>query len=316
MIALWLRKALFFLIIAFCLAPVVPGVPVLVSAPVALVAGFLFTVLFEHPFQHLTGKISSLLLKVSVVGLGFGMNAYTAIKVGMDAIWLTIGSIGLIMVAGHFLGKWLQLSQKSAYLLSSGTAICGGSAIAAVAPAVGADERDTSVSLGVVFMLNSVALLLFPVLGRWFDLSQYQFGLWSAIAIHDTSSVVGASSAYGVEALQVATTVKLARALWIIPLSIVSAFLFKRKDRSVSLPWFIGLFVIVMLLNTFVPSLDVIAPFLFSSSKLLLVVTLFIIGSSLSIAKIKAVGFRPLLLGIILWIMISVLSLVAILMLY
>ncbi|MGL5013738.1 MAG: YeiH family protein [Bacteroidales bacterium] len=301
-----LQKGLFVVLLLLCMSSLIP-------APAALVGGFLFTLLFGHPYATQSSKWISLLLKISVVGLGFGMNLGVALQSGKDGFWLTVSSILLIMVTGFFLGKMFKLPKKTTHLVSSGTAICGGSAIAAVAPAVKADENEISVSLGVVFLLNSIALIAFPILGHYFGLTQHQFGLWSAIAIHDTSSVVGAASAYGEEALMVATTVKLARALWIIPLSIFSAIVFKSRDSKISIPWFIFLFVVAMTMNTYIPALGVVTPTIFMVSKLLLVVTLFLIGASLSVDKIKKVGFKPLILGVLLWIMISILSLLAIL---
>lgn len=217
-------KACFILCIALCATPYV-------SAPIALVGGFLFSLFWGHPFAKLNHKATGLLLKVSVVGLGFGMNVHSALQVGREGLELTVVSIALLLTLGYFVGRWLRMPRKSSHLVASGTAICGGSAIAAVAPAVDASEKEISVSLGVVFLLNSVALILFPAIGHLLGLTQHQFGMWSAIAIHDTSSVVGAASAYGSEALEVATTVKLARALWIIPVSLLSALLFRSKGR-------------------------------------------------------------------------------------
>ena len=238
------------------------------------------------------------------------MNVHSALQAGKDGFWLTICSITITLVLGYFVGKALKLDRKMAHLTATGTAICGGSAIAAVAPAVEADEKQVSMSLGVVFLLNSIALVVFPVLGHLLNLTEHQFGLWSAIAIHDTSSVVGAASAYGEEALKVATTVKLARALWIIPVSLLSVFLFKSKGKKVSIPWFILLFVVAMLFNSYcqLSFNDLI----FKVSKSLLVATLFLIGASLSIDSIKEVGLKPLALGVILWVVISALSLVAV----
>lgn len=300
------RKALFFFCIVLCATPYL-------SAPIALLGGFLFTFLLGHPFPKLSGKATGMLLKASVVGLGFGMNIHSALQVGREGLWLTIASISTVLVLGYVIGRWLHMRRKMSHLVASGTAICGGSAIAAVAPAVKANEKETSVSLGVVFLLNSVALLLFPLLGHWLGLTQHQFGLWSAIAIHDTSSVVGASSAYGPEALNVATTVKLARALWIIPVSLLSALLFRSSGKKVSIPWFIGFFIVAMLLNSYLPFVGMFNTQLVTVSKAALVVTLFLIGSSLSVEKIRAVGFKPLLLGVLLWAVVSVGSLLAIL---
>ena len=289
------RKALFFFCIVLCATPYL-------SAPVALLGGFLFTFLLGHPFPKLSGKATGMLLKASVVGLGFGMNIHSALQVGREGLWLTIASISTVLVLGYVIGRWFHMRRKMSHLVASGTAICGGSAIAAVAPAVKANEKETSVSLGVVFLLNSVALLLFPLLGHWLGLTQHQFGLWSAIAIHDTSSVVGASSAYGSEALNVATTV-----------SLLSALLFRSSGKKVSIPWFIGFFIVAMLLNSYLPFVGMFNTQLITVSKAALVVTLFLIGSSLSVEKIRAVGFKPLLLGVLLWAVVSVGSLLAIL---
>ena len=295
------RKALFVLCVVLCATPYL-------SAPIALLGGFLFTFLLGHPFPKLSGKATGLLLKASVVGLGFGMNVHSALQVGREGLWLTIASISTVLILGYVIGRWLHMRRKMSHLVASGTAICGGSAIA-----VKANEKETSVSLGVVFLLNSLALLLFPILGHWLGLTQHQFGLWSAIAIHDTSSVVGASSAYGAEALNVATTVKLARALWIIPVSLLSALLFRSSGKKISIPWFIGFFIIAMLMNSYLPFVSVFNTQVVAISKAALVVTLFLIGSSLSVEKIRSVGFRPLVLGILLWIVVSVGSLFAIL---
>lgn len=287
-----------------------------VIAPVALVAGFVFTLLFGHPFPHLNGKATSLLLKASVVGLGFGMSMNSVLEVGYVGLQLTVVSILFVLLLGYFFGKRLRMSTRSSHLIASGTAICGGSAIAAVAPVIKAADKDVSVSLGVIFFLNSIALLIFPILGHLFNLTQYQFGLWSAIAIHDTSSVVGAASAYGEEALGVAITVKLARTLWIIPVSLISAWFFRGKGRSVSLPWFIAFFILAILANTYLPVVSYFNAEFVDLAKRALVVTLFLIGTSLSLANLKSVAAKPFLLGIILWIVVSILSLVAILLLY
>lgn len=283
-----------------------------VSAPLALIAGFLFTLFFGHPMPKFSSKTTSWLLKASVVGIGFGMNVQEAINAGKEGIWLTVCSITVVLTVGYFLGRWLGINRKMAHLVSSGTAICGGSAIAAVAPAIEAKDEEISISLGVIFLLNSIALIIFPIMGHYFELSQHQFGLWSAIAIHDTSSVVGAAATYGEEALQVATTVKLTRALWIIPISILSIFLFKSKSTKVSIPWFIFLFVGAMVLNSFV-DLGQISHGIYSLSKNLLVVTLFLIGSGISVKALKTTGVKPIILGVGLWAVISVLSLLAIL---
>ena len=244
-----------------------------------------------------------------MVGLGFGMNLQEALRVSKDGLWLTIGSVFFILVVGYFIGRWLHIQRKTTHLISSGTAICGGSAIAAISPVINASEREISVSLGVVFLLNSIALLVFPSVGHLFNLSQHQFGLWSAIAIHDTSSVVGAAFVYGDEALKVATTVKLSRALWIIPMSLFSVFLFKGKSQKIKIPWFIFLFVGATVLNSYFSLPAAFTLSVTSVSKSLLVLTLFLIGANLSIDKIKSAGWKPMVLGTSLWLAVSVVSL-------
>ncbi|MDD2524763.1 MAG: putative sulfate exporter family transporter [Bacteroidales bacterium] len=303
------RKILFIVAIILCATD-------WVIAPIALLGGFLFTLLLGHPFPQINGKATSVLLKASVVGLGFGMTLNSVLEVGFTGLQLTVISIILVLLMGYLFGKKLGMNAKSSHLIASGTAICGGSAIAAVSPVIDATDKEVSVSLGVIFFLNSIALLLFPILGHFFDLTQYQFGLWSAIAIHDTSSVVGAASAYGEEALGIAVTVKLARTLWIIPVSLISAWFFRSKGRSISIPWFIALFILAILANTYLPVVGLFNMKLVSLARHALVVTLFLIGTSLSVGSLKSVGVKPFVLGIMLWIIVSVLSLVAILLLY
>lgn len=299
------RKIAFIALALLCATPYV-------SAPVALVMGFVFTFIFGHPMPRFSSRTTSWLLKGSVVGLGFGMNAAEAMSVGKEGFVLTLCSITVVLSAGYFIGRAMGINRRMAHLISSGTAICGGSAIAAVAPSIEAKDEEISVSLGVIFLLNSVALLVFPVLGHFLGLSEYQFGLWSAMAIQDTSSVVGAASVYGEEALAVATTVKLTRALWIIPVSLLSVFLFRSKRTRVSIPWFIFLFIAAMLLNSFT-AVSSISAEIYSLSKHLLVVTLFLIGSGISVKALRTTGFAPIVLGVGLWLLISVLSLGAIL---
>ncbi len=300
-----ITKALFLTLLVASATPYI-------TAPIALVLGFIFANTLGHPFPKLSGKATSLLLKGSVVGLGFGMNVHSAIEVGKDGIMLTAATISTVLILGYFVGGALKMPRKLSHLTASGTAICGGSAIAAVAPAVGATQGETSLALGVIFLLNSVALLIFPPLGHLLGLTDHEFGMWCAMAIHDTSSVVGAASAYSEEALQIATTVKLARALWIIPVSILSAYLFRTKDSKISIPWFILYFVLAMVANSYIPNIEVIGAPIYSLSKELLVVTLFLIGSSLSLKSMREVGVKPLMLGVMLWIVVSILSLCAI----
>jgi uncharacterized integral membrane protein (TIGR00698 family) len=284
-----------------------------VSSPIALIGGFLFTYFFGHPFLSLNSKAVNWLLKIAVVGLGFGMNLKETLAAGKDGFILTVFSISITLILGYFLGKLLKMNRKSSHLISSGTAICGGSAIAAVAPVINASEKDISISLGVIFLLNSIALIIFPPLGHLFGLSQHEFGLWCAIAIHDTSSVVGAAYTFGEEALKVATTVKLARALWIIPLSILSVFLFKGKGKNVKIPYFIFLFILAIIMNSYLSIPNIITVSITSISKSLLVLTLFLIGAGLSLDKIKSAGWKPMILGVSLWAFISIAALLAIL---
>ena len=301
----WVKVA-FFLVCVFCLST-------LITAPLALVLGFLFTHFFGHPYHRHNNKSVNWLLKIAVVGLGFSMNFQEALDASIEGFSLTAVFILSTLILGYIAGKWFRIDRKIAYLISSGTAICGGSAIAAIAPVINASEKSISVSLGVVFLLNSVALLCFPPIGHYFGLTEYQFGLWSAIAIHDTSSVVGAAMTYGEEAVRVATTVKLARALWIIPISVVSVFLFKGKNNSIKIPWFIFIFIGVILLNSYLSFPNSLVYSITNISKSLLVLTLFLVGSDLSVDKIKSAGWKPMILGAFLWIIVSVTSLFIIL---
>lgn len=299
------RKIIFLAAALFCLLP-------FMSAPLALLLGLIMAQLMKHPYPELNHKATNWLLKVSVVGLGFGMNVFAAMKAGREGVLFTIASIAGVLILGYILGKIFKIGDKTAYLISAGTAICGGSAIAALSPVMNAEEKDISVSLGIVFILNSVALFLFPMVGHALDLTQSQFGMWCAIAIHDTSSVVGAASKYGTEALQIATTVKLARALWIVPLAFGTAFLFKSDRCKVQLPYFIGLFILAMLANTYLPFVNALSPYIVSIAKAGLTLTLFLIGSGLSFKVVRVVGVKPFLQGLILWLAISGASLWAI----
>lgn len=288
---------------------------IFVSPAVALFLGIAFALIFRMPYESYAKKLSKYLLQFSVVGLGFGMNLHDSLRASSDGMLFTIVSVVGVMVAGYLLGRRMGVDKKLSYLVASGTAICGGSAIAAISPVIRANTNQTSMSLAVIFTLNAIALFIFPVIGHAFGLSQEQFGTWAAIAIHDTSSVVGAGSAYGEQALMVATTIKLTRALWIIPLAIVSSFLFPRGDggrRQISIPWFILLFVVAMILNTY---LNLGSQFLDTVSLLshrALSVTLFLIGSTLSLSAVREVGAKPILLGVMLWAIISVTALVVV----
>jgi uncharacterized integral membrane protein (TIGR00698 family) len=284
-----------------------------VDTPIALLAGVVMAQFFAHPFPKTNKLLTKYLLQVSVVGLGFGMNAVQAMQAGKEGFWFTIISISCTLTLGLLLGKWFKVDKNTSFLISTGTAICGGSAIAAVSPIIKANEKQLSTALGTIFVLNSVALLVFPQIGRWLQMSQHQFGVWAAIAIHDTSSVVGAAHKYGAEALQIATTIKLERALWIIPVSIVTALVFRSDSKKVKIPYFIFLFVVAMLLNSFIPAVSVVSPYIVFISKIGLKITLFLIGSSLSRELLKSVGIKPMLQGVLLWFAISSISLIAIL---
>ncbi|GAB2969547.1 putative sulfate exporter family transporter [Hymenobacter coalescens] len=279
------------------------------SPPLALALGLVVALLIGNPFPAQSKQYTGKLLQWSVVGLGFGMNAQTALQAGREGLLFTVASILGTLTLGYFVGRWLGIARNTSHLIASGTAICGGSAIAAVGPVVKASDEEMSVALGTVFVLNAVALFLFPLIGEALSMSQNQFGLWAAIAIHDTSSVVGAASHYGDQALQVATTVKLARALWIIPVALLTAVLFKTPGAKVKLPYFILGFVGAMLLVTYVPDLEPAGPWMVRLAKIGMTVTLFLIGAGLSTRVLKAVGPRPFLQGVVLWVTISAASL-------
>lgn len=280
----------------------------LISPPIALAIGLVFGLSFAHPFDRASKQLSKYLLQASVVGLGFGMNLHEVVHAGRSGFVYTFLGISFAMVAGMTLGQLFRVDRTSAFLISTGTAICGGSAIAAVGPITGASDEEMAVSLGTVFVLNSVALLVFPFIGAALRLSQTQFGLWAALAIHDTSSVVGAAAKYGAAALAVATTVKLARALWILPVSLGTAAV-KHSKAKIQWPWFIGCFCLAAVCNTYLPAGNAAYPLLSRFGRIGLTVTLFLIGSGISVATLKQVGHRPLLQGIALWFLVSVTSL-------
>jgi len=283
---------------------------IFLSPAYALFAGILLAFTLKPQFIRETKWLSKYLLQVSVVGLGFGMNLHSSLQASSDGMIFTIVSVITVMTMGILLGKVFKVDRKLAYLISTGTAICGGSAIAAVSPVIKANSNQTSVSLAVIFTLNAIAMFLFPAIGHYLGLSQTQFGTWAAIAIHDTSSVVGAGQIYGQKALEVATTVKLTRALWIIPLSLVSVFAFTDSNRNkISIPWFIFLFVLAMIINTYLPINHTLSHLINVFSHRALSVTLYLIGSMLSIEALKDVGYKPIVLGICIWITISILAL-------
>jgi uncharacterized integral membrane protein (TIGR00698 family) len=280
----------------------------LVSPPVALAGGLIYGFSFLHPFHVEAKKLSKLLLQASVVGLGFGMDLQQVMQAGRSGFIYTAGSISIALLLGWGLGRLLQVKQRISYLISAGTAICGGSAIAAIAPITNASQEEIAVSLGTVFVLNSIALLTFPAIGTTLHMTQSQFGLWSALAIHDISSVVGATAKYGAVALTVGTTVKLARALWIVPLSVGTAMANKSNAR-IQWPWFILFFCLAAVSNTYVHIFQSAYPVLKHLGGIGLTVTLFLIGTGLSMKTLRDVGVRPFLQGILLWLFVAVGSL-------
>lgn len=301
-----LRKILFFLLVVFCISP-------FASSPVALALGIAFTIIIGNPYEQKVHKYIHLLLQISIVGLGFGLQLDEAMKAGRDGITLTIMSITTVMVLGYFLGKFLKIERPLSYLISVGTAICGGSAIAAVTPIIKPTTKQMSLALAIVFTLNSVALFIYPAIGHLLNMTQEQFGLWCAIGIHDTSSVVGAANKYGDIALKVATTVKLSRALWIIPMSLLTMVLFKTKGAKIKIPWFIGYFIIAILLHTYFPIFEGFSHIATTAAKSGLNLTLFFIGSTISIQTLKTISWKPLFLAVVLWIIVSIGSLLIIL---
>jgi uncharacterized integral membrane protein (TIGR00698 family) len=298
----------------------------LISPPVALSVGIIFGLSFTHPYAAATRTSARMLLQVCVVALGFGMNLHEVLKAGRTGFLYTALGISFALLAGLALGKMLRVRGNSSYLITAGTAICGGSAIAAIGPILRADDEEMAVSLGTVFILNSVALLLFPSIGAALHLSQTQFGLWAALAIHDTSSVVGAAAKYGQQALVIGTTVKLARALWIVPLALATAAILKNKSNArgdsavhselkfrskpnIQFPWFILFFCLAAVLNTYAPAITRLSHSIFELGRVGLVATLFLIGTGISRSTLKGVGWRPLLQGLLLWFAVGVTSL-------
>ncbi|MGY0398421.1 MAG: YeiH family protein [Ostreibacterium sp.] len=282
----------------------------LINSPVALLMGFLFSFFLGNPFQSYSQKAISYLLRISVVGLGFGMIITETLQTSKEGFNLTFYSIILTISLGLLLTRLLKLDLKLGHLITAGTAICGGSAIAAISPIIKAKSKTISLALGVVFLLNSIALFIFPAVGHLLNLTQEQFGLWCAVAIHDTSSVVGAALSYGEEALRVAVTVKLSRTLWIIPLSILSMFLFKTKGEKVRIPYFILLFIGAIIINSYHLLPETATNLIVLSAKRSLILTLFLIGSTISISDLKSTGIKPIILASSLWIFISIFSLI------
>ena len=294
----------------FLLLDYIPGMHALsawVTPPLALFLGLAFALICGQAHPKFNKKTSKYLLQYSVVGLGFGMNLDSALASGKEGMEFTIISVIGTLLIGWFIGrKVLKLDRKTSYLISSGTAICGGSAIAAVGPVVKANDSEMSVALATIFILNAIALFIFPVIGHALGMSQHEFGTWAAIAIHDTSSVVGAGAAYGEEALKVATTIKLTRALWIIPMAFATSFIFKSKGQKISIPWFIFFFVLAMIVNTYLlGSVPELGSAINGLARKTLTITMFFIGASLSMDVVRSVGLKPLIQGILLWVVIS-----------
>lgn len=282
-----------------------------ITPPIALLIGLLYAFICGQAYPAYNKKCSKMLLQYSVVGLGFGMNIEASLASSKEGIIFTVLSVSGTIILGWLLGrKLLKLERRTSYLISSGTAICGGSAIAAVGPIINAKGAEMSVALGTIFILNAIALFIFPSIGHALGLDEVQFGTWAAIAIHDTSSVVGAGDAYGDTALEIATTIKLTRALWIIPVALCTAVVFRTQGKKIAIPWFILWFIVAMVVNTYLlDSVPTVGSVVSGIARKCLTVTMFFIGASLSLDVLRQVGLRPLLLGILLWIMVSVISL-------
>ncbi len=299
-----LSRVLIPLCAVLCLLPFISGA-------MALMAGVAIALILGNPYVTLTRKLGPKGMAIGIIGLGAGMNLSVIAAVGAQGLAYTLCGIALAFLVGTLLGRVLQVGRDTSVLLCAGTAICGGSAIAALAPVIRAKDHEISVALSIVFILNAVALLIFPPIGHWLDLTQHQFGLWSALAIHDTSSVVGATLQYGPEAVETGTTVKLARALWIIPLAFLVGIIRARQDHKAEgkveaagkakRPWFILWFLVAAALVTFFPVLQPAGEMVEVAAKRILVATLFLIGAGLTRDAIRLVGFAPFLQGAILW---------------
>ena len=309
---LMLARTVFFL----CLLALALPTP-LSSPPLALALGVLFGLALQHPYAAASGKVSKLLLQVSVVALGFAMDLGQVLRAGASGFAYTLLGIAFALAVGRALGRMLRVPGKPSYLISVGTAICGGSAIAAAGPVIGASDEEMSVSIGTVFLLNAVGLFVFPMIGGALKLTESQFGLWAALAIHDTSSVVGAGAKYGTLALAIATTVKLARALWIVPLTLASAAWLRHQDHqahraNIKWPWFILFFLLAAVCNSYLAAGAPLYPWMARAGRLGLTLTLFLIGTGMTRESLRRVGIRPLLQGIALWIMVAAMSLLLI----
>lgn len=307
----WLVHSVWLVAVLFCLTTYA-------SPGLALALGLGLVLILGNPYPRIEKKVSKPLLQGSVILLGFGMNLYGILATARQGFLLAALTIGLTFLLGGLLQRILRLPRSTATLVSAGTAICGGSAIAAVSLAIAATETEISIAMGTVFLLNAVALYLFPLLGHTLGLTPVQFGTWSGIAMHDVSSVVGAASTFGQQALETATTVKLARTLWIIPVALIAGLIMRSpveqsgvvQSRKIHIPWFIGLFLLASIASTFMAPVHKITPALLIIAKTGMTLTLFFIGTSLSWAALKKVGYKPVLLGLILWLVISLVSLI------
>ncbi len=298
-------KGIFVICAACCALPPVGNA-------VSLVLGILFGLLIGNPWPQRSSVWSKTILQASVVGLGFGLGVSEVLRAGKASLLFTMAGITFTLLISLLMSRLFKIQKNTATLISFGTAICGGSAIAAMAPVIQAKNEETGVALATVFTLNSVALLLFPVVGRGLHLSQDVFGTWAGLAIHDTSSVVGAAATFGARALATATTVKLARAVWITPLAIGASWL-KGSRRRATIPLFILGFMAAATLRTLVPQLNGIWGGFHTAARLSLAVTLFLIGSGLSRHVLRNIGIGPLMHGVTLWLLVSGLSLLALL---
>jgi uncharacterized integral membrane protein (TIGR00698 family) len=311
----------------FALVVVIVCLVLWASPPTALVVGILFALVIGHPFAHWNHHVTKWLLQICVVLLGFGMNLPVVLRLGLNGSLFAAATIGATLLLGWWVGRRLALDKKTTTLISVGTAICGGSAIAAVSSVIGASEAEIAISIGTIFLLNAVALYIFPLAGHLLHLSQSQFGLWAGVAIHDISSVVGAGMSYGSDALATATAVKLSRTLWIVPLTLALAFGIARRKPTgaegsrrnnhfkITVPWFIGFFLLASLLRSYVPAISTWSPQLSEIARRGMILVLFLIGTSLSLRALRAGGWRTVVTGLTLWLFVSIASLLAILLL-
>jgi len=269
-----------------------------INGQLALLIGFAFRLIIGTVEIKIVPKLCKWFLQISVVTLGLCINIQEAADVGQENFLYITFSVIAILGLGWLISRFLKINANLSLLISSGTAICGGSAIASISPIIKAPNRDISVALSVIFILNALAVLLFPSLGHGLNMSQSQFGLWCAVAIHDTSSVVGAAAVYGQEALELATTAKLTRMLWIIPLMLLLSFL-KKNDTKLKFPWFVLFFILALIANSLFPLSEVGEKAALNLSKGLMALVLFLIGSCLQLNR--ATVLKPLMFGVVLW---------------